>query len=146
MAYPSGFFYFPVLLVRSVIWAVNTGAYQKSTLIWLSVMVTIGALFWGVRFSVAHILAAVGYPLRDFLTRVDGLGISLRLVALEVLCVLPAAVLNLIVLAPFLPGGEVSPARDAVAMVLGSPAIFASTAILNAAAVLALKEILGRKA
>lgn len=49
----------------------------------------IGAAVWGVRFMVAPILAAVGYPIRKYVFQVNGIAISLRLGALYVLTCLP---------------------------------------------------------
>lgn len=116
-------------------------------------MVLVGGLFWGVRFSVAHILTAAGYPLRTFVYRVNGIMISLRLIGLGFLTVLPIAfVLRGIfgLLSPMLgdlaAGGTITGGRFMLIALISAFASLAMTLVLNAAAIFALKEMLGRDA
>ena len=51
----------------------------------------LGAVFWGLRFSVVHILGAIGYPLRDYMYRVNGAMVSLRIFAMMLIVLLPVS-------------------------------------------------------
>lgn len=54
----------------------------------------IGAGIWGIRFAVAHILAAVGYPIRRYIFQVNGIIISLRLAGLYLMACIPVALVE----------------------------------------------------
>lgn len=79
-----------------------------------------GILLWALRFRVVPVLAAVGYPLRDYVRRANGFAISFRLLALVMICVeMPRALL----LSPLLadssvPALIVLPAGNAVTFIL----------------------------
>ncbi|MBI1214745.1 MAG: hypothetical protein GC185_02875 [Alphaproteobacteria bacterium] len=66
-------------------------------------MFSIGAFFWGVRFIAAPLLLAVGYPVRAYIFRVNGIGISLRVVGLVFLGILPVMLAAMIIGGLFLP-------------------------------------------
>ncbi len=105
--------------------------------------VLVGAFFWSLRFSVAHILAAVDYPVRQYVRQVDGLGISLRLAGMWLLASIPV-LMGFILLAEILVP-DVKSINDpslGVVVALGGPLSLLVAAILNAAGGFALREML----
>lgn len=129
-----------------VTWSVKSRAIETSAPVTASVFFLFGAVFWGLRFSVVHILAAVDYPIRAFLRRVHGLRISARLVGMGLLCVLPVYLPLELVLSAAYPGpARLEPGDLAFVALLGAPFAVVSSMLLNAAGVFALKEILGGK-
>lgn len=114
---------------------------------WVTVtaLAVIGLLFWGLRFSVAHILAAVQYPIRQFLGQVKGAEISFRLLGMGLLCVTPVIVVLQLLLNLVLPGaGSEALTSDQFvrAILIVTPVSLLMATLLNAAAVFAVKEIL----
>ena len=107
-------------------------------------MMGLGLCFWGIRFSIVHILAAVDYPIKSFVFRVNGVGISLRLIAMGLVAMLPLALALQIILSlltsPELGLESVSFVTMAVLSCFFS---MLSTIILNSASVYALKQMLG---
>lgn len=107
-------------------------------------LLLIGAGIWGIRFSVAHILAAVGFPIRRYIFQVNGIGISLRLLGLGLLIGLPALFLYFTIsqLAP--PGPSPNPVVIGVIIMINCIISAFMTAMLTASSCYALKDILGR--
>lgn len=102
-------------------------------------------LLWTLRYSVAHVAAAVGYPLKDFLRRVQGPMFALRLAGMGLLCAMPLYYLLAVVLVSALPAdGEPTAAQIMLGICISAPVSLLALALMNAAAVFALKEILGR--
>ena len=54
----------------------------------------VGTAIWGVRFAVTPILAAVGYPIKKYIFQVNGISISLRLLALFLLTIFPVIIVQ----------------------------------------------------
>lgn len=109
---------------------------------------TIGLLLfcagvWAVRFGVAHILSAVGYPVRRYIYRVNGLGISFRLLGMALLCMLPILLAMMFVMMIVMPDMK-SLQPSVTTVILDAPMSFAIWSVMTAAACFALKEILGR--
>ena len=112
-------------------------------------MLLIGAAFWAARFSVAHLLAAVGYPIKKFIFMVNGPGFSFRLIAMALVIFIPCFSIFRVVL------GALAPALDGSANIGGLTffAITVVTGLFNffitilttASAAFALKEMLGRE-
>jgi hypothetical protein len=102
-----------------------------------------GVFFWGLRFGVAHILAAVNYPIRQYVRQVNGLGISLRLAGMALLGCIPVLIVFALLLQIVAPNLQ-HPDDPAVAIVvmLAAPVSILVAAVLNAAAGFALKEML----
>ncbi len=114
--------------------------------------VLIGAIFWGLRFGIIPILMAVRHPVRPVLRQVQGMLFSLRLAGLGVVCLFPVAFLYQIVILLLL-GDVVDPALEVsltsaqkVALTLaGAPFSLLVSALLNAATVYALKQVLAER-
>lgn len=103
-----------------------------------------GMFFWSLRFGVAHILAAVDYPLRSYVRMVSGLGISLRLAGLSLLTCMPVLFIFAIMadlIAPDITRGD-DPAL-AVVVLMGAPLSVIVAALMNAAGAYAVREMLG---
>lgn len=106
----------------------------------------IGATFWGLRFSVVHILGATGYPIRQFIFRVNGAMVSLRMLALMCVVMFPIA----LVLSPVdqalyaaVKADEISPLGIAGLSLLRVIFNFIVMAVFNAAGIYALRQMLG---
>lgn len=122
-------------------WAVVSGSLEQSAAASVGIAFLIGALVWGLRFAVLHILAAVGYPLRAFLSRVRGMEFSLRLIGMGFLCSLPVYIALEMVLRVFL-GPSAAEQLGVLTAVSVPVGIFVSV-LLNAAATYALQDLLG---
>lgn len=106
----------------------------------------IGATFWAARFFVAHILAATGYPLRDYIFRVNGVMVSLRLIALLFIVMLPVALVASPIeqsLAQALRAQDAHPLNIAGLIIVRTILNFVLLAVFNAACVQALRQMLG---
>lgn len=116
----------------------------------------IGAGIWGIRFSVAHILAAVGYPIRRYIFQVNGIFISLRLAGLYLMTCLPVALVEYGLTSMILPqdvaGGLIDskvldnlPESSALSLiVLETLSDVVSMALATAVFSFALKDMLSR--
>lgn len=100
--------------------------------------------FWSVRLAVAHILGAVGYPLKEYIFRVNGYGITLRLIGLMIVCSAPVVIVLEGVGALLVPSGE-KPSEPVTYVLLGLACVLwmALVALMAASASYALKEMLG---
>jgi hypothetical protein len=126
-------------------WASNPAVLGGNPGVTILTMFLIGAMFWGLRFFVVHILAAVGYPIRAFLARVHGLEFSLRLLGLGLLCACPVYLLLGMALETVFSGaGTLTDAQTTVVILITAPVAFFVPTLLNAAAACALQELLGR--
>lgn len=131
-------------------WAASTATPGETSVQSVIGMLLIGFAFWGVRFGVAHILAAADYSIRAFIFRVNGIMISLRLIALAFLATAPLMLILRALISLVVPGGEVTATTQlsgltfALLALLGTLMALASTLVLNAAAIFALKEMLGQ--
>jgi Na+-transporting methylmalonyl-CoA/oxaloacetate decarboxylase gamma subunit len=109
-----------------------------------------GAMFWGVRFGVLPILAAVHYPFRPFLKQVSGMMFSLRLLGMGMVCLFPVAFLFQIFIVSFMSRladtsvqFKMTPPEQITIIVASAFLSLLVTALLNAAAAHALKQLLG---
>jgi hypothetical protein len=110
-------------------------------------MILFGAVIWGLRFSVAHLLAAVGYPIRDFARNVTSAFFPLRLLGLAAAVGLPVMLAMGFVLYPMAPnveGQKIASESMLVILFVASAGSVILTALLSSAAVFALKEMLGK--
>jgi hypothetical protein len=119
-------------------------AHEHSGMV-IGAMLLIGATFWGVRFSVAHLLVAIGYPVKKFIFQVDGAGISFRLIGMGLMASFPVLMVLQALLGLFLPPDlqNISGLQYAIVVVIGTTLSFVMTAILTSAAGFALREMLG---
>ena len=106
----------------------------------------IGMAFWAMRFVVAHILGAIGYSIRAYIFRVNGAMVSLRLIALLMILFLPVS----LVAGPVEQGLYTALQTEAQPLIVAGLVItrvflqFVLLAFFNAAAVFALREMLGK--
>jgi hypothetical protein len=133
------------LFTAFMVWATQANPDGKNTLLMAASMMSIGAMFWGLRFGVAHIVAAAGYPLKKFIFTVNGIEFSLRLVGLTLAVALPIMfafqmLSGIIVTAD----QDIGTVQTAVFTAIISIVSVLMAAILNAAATFALKEVLGK--
>ncbi len=115
-------------------------------------LLTIGAMFWGVRFGVVSIVAAVHYPIRKVLQKTWGMLFSLRLISVAMLCTFPVAFLFQLIAVTVLAGAadadvplKLTDAQQIAITAAGAPLSLLAVALLNAGTAFALKEILGSK-
>lgn len=131
--------------------ATQSGLWGVSWPLTLAGLMLIGSMAWGVRFSVLPILGAVNQPFTPFLDRVRSMMFSLRLIGMGMLCLLPVALVFQIFLSLFIrrsPEAMTEPFRLSDAeqlgvLIAGAPLSLVISALLNAAAAYALKQILG---
>lgn len=109
-------------------------------------MLMIGATFWGLRLSVAHILVATGYSVKQYIFRVNGAMVSLRLLGMGILISIPFEIFSE-PLARILTQGKPPPGQMETIFLLAALSAVSCVlmALLNAAAVFALKEMLGQQ-
>lgn len=118
---------------------------KDNTFLIMICMFMIGACFWGVRFSVAHLLIAIGYPVRRFMFSVDGVGFSFRLIGLGLMGAFPIIMIlkALISLALPMEARPLSGFEFAFIAAFSTVLSFAMSAILTSAVGFAFKEMLG---
>lgn len=107
----------------------------------------IGASFWALRFSIVHILGAIGYSIRDYIFRVNGAMVSLRLLGLMLIVMFPIALLAMPVEEALI--AAVKSKEPPVINIAGLSLLrvifnFMLLAIFNAAGVYALRQMLGK--
>jgi hypothetical protein len=124
-------------------WVTRTGE-GASAPASIAVAVLLAFLLWGLRFSVAHILAAVGYPLGRFLKKVRGMEFPARLMAMGLLFALPVYIMMAVMLQTLLPEDNLTQIQTVAVVALSAPVALLVPVLLNAAAAFALKEVLGR--
>lgn len=108
-------------------------------------LLLIGASFWAIRFSVAPILAAVGYPLKKFVFLVNGIGISLRLIGLAIVCLSPMFFVEVGLLTLMSPEPVTLATKPTLAAVAMAALLMPiEISLLVATGCYAMKEMLGR--
>lgn len=128
-----------------MVWAINTGNFGKNSLISVLVIFLMGGLVWGVRFGVVHILAAVDYPIRPFLSRIHGMGFSFYLIGMGALALAPVFFVFELLMKALLPDIETPSDANATSFLfLTAPLGLLIPMLLNAAAAFALKDMLGK--
>lgn len=102
-------------------------------------------LFWGARFLLVPLLAAVDYPIDVFLKQAKGYSISLRVLGICTLCTVPFfVVLYLGVSMIVSDGNNVTELEKIGLLVFQKPVAVLMAAVFNAGFVFALKEMLGK--
>ncbi len=125
-------------------WAMQTASTAQSTLANAISLLLIVLGIWGIRFAVAHILAAVDYSIKTYIFVVNGVSISLRLAGLGIMTALPVLIAFYCIIKVVAPDMKDGDPGLALLISLLAPLSFIITAILTPAACFALKEILGR--
>lgn len=111
-------------------------------------LLLIGAIAWGLRFGIIPTLAAVHYPIRPVLRRVDGMLFSLRLIGMGMCCTLPAIFFFWFIIISAVPAvadpaAKLTEAQQIIITVVSTPLSLICAALLSAAVAFALKQILG---
>lgn len=145
------------IMARTSLFAyIAWGTDKSNPLVRFSWLFLFGAGIWAIRFYVAPILAAVGYPIRRYIFQVNGILISLRLAALYLMTCMPVAVLEYGMRTLILPEeakdklveqemlGMLPESTATTLITLDAFADLAAMLLLTAVFSYALKEILGR--
>ena len=111
-------------------------------------MLLFGAAFWCVRYGLAHILAAVNYPISKYIRRVAGLSISFRIAGMGLLAAFPVIACFYFFTTLIVPADvkDMYDPRLTPIVVLTAPVQMIITAIMTAAGAFALREIMERPA
>ena len=111
-------------------------------------ILVLGGIFWGIRFSVAPILASVSQPIRPVLRQVEGMTFSFRLIGMGIFCLFPVIFLFLfpmaiLVVKMMLP---MTSMKQGILVALGgAPISLITVTLLNASIAYMLKQILGNR-
>jgi hypothetical protein len=129
-------------------WAMDSGRYGNDSLTSLAALFIIGAVVWALRFAVAHILVAVGFPLRRYLARVRGMLFSFQLIGLGLMASLPPIMLLAMfvsALAPAVEEGAQAMSEGMMSVFLLLVSVFSTfiPVLMNTAAAFALRGMLG---
>ncbi len=116
-------------------------------------LLAIGALFWGLRFGIVPILAAVQYPIRPVLRQVlsgsmENVMFSFRLLGMGLVCLFPVAIMFQVLITLFVhqgdtPATQLNAMQQLIMIIATAPLSLLISALLNAAAAHALKQMLG---
>ncbi len=112
------------------------------------VLLIVNALFllWLIRFGVAHIPAAIGYPIKDFIAKVKGVKFSFYLIFLMAATLIPTLGLGFVFIAIII---EVCNAlhvpTDFSVGAAGALLYVSAMIVLNAASIFALDEVMKAK-
>lgn len=130
----AGYEYLFIVLINPQDLLQNPEALNDKTGAQVALMATLGFLLWALRFRLAPVLTAVDYPLRDYIARARGFGLSLRLLGLVLVCVeFP----KILLLSPLLQAGT----PDIMLLLIGNAATFALELWLFASFTSALKQM-----
>ncbi|MFN7114549.1 MAG: hypothetical protein ACK4PK_09375 [Alphaproteobacteria bacterium] len=135
------------LLAFMMYWKNEMQSESPATFVNLSFYLVIGASFWGLRLLVVHILGAIGYSIRDYIFKVNGIMVSVRMFALLMIVLLPVAIAAGPVeeaLVTAMKAGNTPPLQIAGLTVLRVVLNFMLLAFFNASAVFALRQMLGQ--
>jgi hypothetical protein len=106
-------------------------------------MLSIGAMFWALRFMAAPVVMSIGLSLRQFIFRVNGVEFSLRLLGLWILAWLPVFfIYGLFATLLFGDKPEMSSGDIYVSNLLDAPFGIIGSAVATAAMAFAIKEIM----
>lgn len=128
-------------------WSQVTGS-EVMNPVSLAALFLLGIGLWALRFTPAPILAAVGQPIAPYVRKVNGAGISFRLLGLFMLAILPFSLLTAVLAQVLLPNLTVEQLQKGVPLelvLLDAPFAVGCWCIMGAACSFALKEIMGEK-
>lgn len=134
------------VVVMYLVWVVQMTERQASG-VGLYTMIGLfltGAWIWSLRLGVAHILVGVGYSVKRYLFRVNGLMGSLRLVGLAIVVSFPFQLASMPLEEKLLLTKDIETTVAVIVLVLLSAINTALMVFLNAAGVFAMKDMLGR--
>lgn len=136
------------LFAFMIYWARAAQSTEAGGFINVAGYLLLGASFWALRFGVVHILGAIGYSIRDYIFQVNGAMVSVRLLGL-LLCIsfplaLLASPLSAALFSALQDISSVPPLQMAGLVTLNIVLKFLLFALLNAAAVFALRQMLGQ--
>ena len=134
------------VVVAYLAWSMRQEPTESLGIYTIIALLLVGAWIWSVRLAVAHILTAVGYSIKKYIFRVNGLMGSLRLIGLAIVVSLPFTVLGLPMEEKILLGHKELDTTQAAFLLTGMTALDTLMMVfLNAAAVFALKDMLSRE-
>ena len=129
-------------------WARATQSGDVGSLVNVAGYLLLGASFWALRLGVVHILGAIGYSIREYIFQVNGIMVSVRLLGLMMCISFPLALLASPLSAALFGAlqdiASVSPLQMAGLVSLNIILKYLLFALLNAAAVFALRQMLGQ--
>lgn len=135
------------LVVMYLIWVVHSAEQPQSTGIGFYSMIglfLLGAWIWSLRLGVAHILVGVGYSVKKYLFRVNGLMGSLRMIALALVVSFPFQAASMPLEEKLIFGKGLETVDTVILLTLVTLINTALLVFLNAAGVFALKDMLRR--
>lgn len=112
------------------------------------VLLIVNALFllWLIRFGVAHIPAAINYPIKDFIAKVRGFKFSFYLIFLMITTLIPVIGLGFVVVALLIELCNAINIPTEISVAAGGALIYiAAMIVLNAASIFALDEVMKAK-
>lgn len=136
------------VVVMYLVWVADAAKQQETSGIGFFTIIglfLLGAWIWSLRLGVAHILVSVGYSVKKYLFRVNGLMGSLRLIGLALVVSLPFQAASMPLEEKLFFTKDLATADAAMLMALNSVINTALLVFLNAAAVFALKDMLRRR-
>ena len=133
------------IVVMYLIWVVNNQSAENGLGLYTIIgLFLTGGWIWSLRLGVAHILVGVGYSVKKYLFRVNGLMGSLRLIGLALIVSFPFQVLSMPLEEKLIMTKSLETVDAAVMLTLISLINTALLVFLNAAGVFALKDMLRR--
>lgn len=128
--------------------AADSNQQEVNFLITFGGVFVLGGILWGIRFSVAPILASVSQPIRPVLRKVEGMIFSFQLIGMGILCLFPVIFLFLFpvaILVVKLTFPMTSMKLGLLVALGGAPASLITVTLLNASIAYMLKQILGNR-
>ena len=136
------------VVVMYLIWVADTAKNHPETpgigIYTLIGLFLLGAWIWSLRLGVAHILVGVGYSVKKYLFRVNGLMGSLRLIGLALVVSFPLQILSRPLEEKLIFTPDLETVDTVVLLTLVTLINTAMLVFLNAAGVFALKDMLRR--
>ncbi|HEX2753438.1 MAG TPA: hypothetical protein VHP34_10135 [Alphaproteobacteria bacterium] len=131
-------------VVMYLVWVINNQKAEGFGIFTMIGLFLTGAWIWSLRLSVAHILVGVGYSIKKYLFRVNGLMGSLRLVGLGMVVSFPFQLVSMPLEEKLLLTENLATPDAAVLLFFITLISTALMVFLNAAAVFAMKDMLSR--
>lgn len=136
---------FYALLFTALVGLAESGLLEKSSAAKIGAALIIGCAFWGLRFTMMHVLAAVGQSMKAFFWRVHGLGVSARVFGLIFCCTLPFVFLREIMIHGVVADvTQVTDAMRSFVLIVSGVLSYIVNLVLGAALVYALKDMMGK--
>jgi hypothetical protein len=133
-----------ISITSFVVMTMQANTIGKTTPMTVVSMFLMAGMIWAIRFGVAHIVVAVGYPLKKFILDVNGVIFSFCLIGMSMIASLPVVIVlgmvTEVLIDPATPENSHFTVFIAISAVLST----VITAVVNAGAVFGLKDLLGK--